>query len=67
MVALITAPLILGAAPVWSAGLAVVVFIGLRGTFNMDELKAEQEATQREMATAKAERTEKTKIPAPKR
>jgi hypothetical protein len=67
MVALITAPLILGAAPVWSAGLAAVVFIGLRGTFNMDELKAEQEATQREMAAAKAERTEKTKIPAPKR
>lgn len=67
MVALITAPLILGAPPVWSAAIAVVVFIGLRGTFNMDELKAEQEAAQREVAAAKAGRTQKTKVPPPKR
>jgi MFS family permease len=67
MVALITAPLILGADPLWSLGLAVVVFIGLRGTFNMDELKAEQEAMQRDAARAKTERTERTKIAPPKR
>jgi hypothetical protein len=67
MVALITAPVILGADPLWSVALAAVVFIGLRGTFNMEELKAEQEAAQREMAAAKTKSTEKTKIPAPKR
>ncbi len=67
MVALITAPLILGADPLWSVGLAVVVFIGLRGTFNMEELKAEQEAMQREAAQAKTERTERTRIAPPKR
>jgi hypothetical protein len=67
MVALITAPVILGADPIWSAALAVVVFIGLRGTFNLDELKAEQEAAQREAAAAKTESVGKTKIPPPKR
>lgn len=69
MVALITAPMILGVSPLWSAGLAVVVFIALRGTFNMEELKAEQEATQREMAAARQARASagKTRIPPPKR
>lgn len=67
MVALITAPVILGADPIWSAALAAVVFIGLRGTFNMEEMKAEQEAAQREMAASKAARAEKTRIPPPKR
>lgn len=67
MVALITAPLILGADPLWSVALAVVVFIGLRGTFNMDDLKAQQEAAQKEMAAAKSQQAEKTKIAPPKR
>ncbi len=67
MVALITAPLILGADPLWSAGLAAVVFIGLRGTFNMDDLKAQQETAQREMSAVKAERNGTTKIAPPKR
>ncbi len=60
MVALITAPLILGAPAYWSFGLALTVFVALRGTFNMDELKAEQESAQREMAAAKAARAEKS-------
>jgi len=67
MVALITAPLILGADPLWSVGLAVVVFIGLRGTFNLDELRAEQEAMQRDAARAKTERNDRIKIAPPKR
>jgi hypothetical protein len=67
MVALVTAPLILGADPLWSVALAVLVFIGLRGTFNMDELKAQQELAQREMSAAKADRSQKTKIAPPKR
>lgn len=67
MVALITAPLILGAAPIWSAALAAVVFIALRGTFNMEQLKAEQEAAQREAAAAKSDRAARTKIPPPQR
>lgn len=67
MVALITAPLILGAPPVWSAALAVLVFIGLRGTFNMDDLKAQQQAAQTEMDRAKADRDQRTKVPRPTR
>lgn len=67
MVALITAPLILGAPPIWSAGLAVAVFVGLRGTFNMEDLKAERDAAQQQVATSKQGRTEKTKIPRPTR
>ncbi|MFZ1412108.1 MAG: DUF6297 family protein, partial [Micropruina sp.] len=68
MVALITAPVMFGASPVWSLLLAGVAFVGLRGTFNMDELRVEQEALQRETAAAKAQRTtEKIKIPKPGR
>lgn len=67
MVALITALLILGAPPVWSAAMAVVVFIGLRGTFNMDDLKAQQEAAQAEMNRAKADHDQRTKVPRPTR
>ena len=65
MVALITAPLILGAPAYWSFGLALLVFVALRGTFNMDELKAEQEAAQREVAAQKAARAEKIKVARP--
>jgi hypothetical protein len=72
MVALITAPLILGAPVYWSAGIALVVFLLLRSPINMADLQAEQEAAQRELASAKAgARTgagpAKTKIPAPRR
>jgi hypothetical protein len=67
MVALITAPLILGVAPYWSLGIAAVVYFGLRGSFSMDELKAEQEAAQRELAASKAAAAAKQKIPRPSR
>jgi hypothetical protein len=68
MVALVTAPLILQAPVYWSLAIAVVVFVGLRGSFNMEDLKAEQEAAQRELAAAKEARTgEKQKIPRPAR
>ena len=66
MVALITAPLILGAPPIWSAALATVVFVALRGTFNMNDLRAQQEEAQKEMTAAKQER-DKIKVPRPKR
>jgi hypothetical protein len=66
MVALITAPLILGAPPYWSAALAVLVFVILRGTFNMDDLRAQQEELQKETAAAKQER-DKIKVPRPTR
>jgi hypothetical protein len=66
MVALITAPLILGAPPIWSAALAVVVFYALRGTFNMDDLRAQQEQAQKEVASAKQDR-DKIKVPRPTR
>lgn len=67
MVALITAPLILGAPAYWSAALAVVVFIVLSGRFNMDDLRAEQEAAQRDLKTAKQAAGVKQKVPRPTR
>jgi len=66
MVALITAPLILGAAPIWSAALAAIVFVALRGTFNMDDMRAQQEQAQKELAAAKQDR-DKIKVPRPTR
>lgn len=67
VVALVTAPLILGAPATWSLGIAAVVFVLLRGTFNMDELKAEQEALQREEAAKKAATGQKQKVAPPRR
>nr|WP_300144262.1 DUF6297 family protein [Propionicimonas sp.] len=68
MVALITAPLILQASVYWSLGIGVVVFWALRGSFNMEDMKAEQEAAQRELAASKeARNAEKQKIPRPSR
>jgi hypothetical protein len=67
MVLLVTAPLILQQSPLWSLGIAVIVFVELRGTFNMDDLKAEQEASQRELAASKQASQAKQKIPRPTR
>lgn len=67
MVALVTAPLILQAPAYWSLAIALVVFVALRGSFNPDELRAEQEAAKRELAASKQERTDKLKIPRPSR
>ncbi len=64
VVVVITAPLIMGAPHTWSLGIAGVVFILLRGTFNMDELKAEQEALKREQ---QSQAREKIKITRPAR
>jgi hypothetical protein len=68
MVALITAPLILQAPAYWSLGIGLVVFWALRGSFNMEDMRAEQEAAQRELAASKeARNAEKQKIPRPSR
>jgi hypothetical protein len=67
MVALITAPLILQQPAYWSVGIGVVVFWAMRGSFNMEELKAEQEAAQRELDSAKAAKADKQRIPRPSR
>lgn len=64
VVAVVTAPLILGAPATWSLGIAGVVFVLLRGTFNMDDLKAEQEAAKRQQQT---EEREKIKVTRPTR
>jgi len=53
MVALITAPVMFGGSPLFSFGLAGLAFVFLRGTFNTDELKAQQEAINRDKAAAK--------------
>lgn len=61
VVAVITAPLIMGAPATWSLGIALVVFMLLRGTFNMDELKAEQEALKREQQSQAREKIKVTR------
>ena len=69
MAALITAPLILNL-PLWvSLALAVVVFVVLRGSFNMDDLKAQQEEQQRQLQAARGGGAAgpKTKVPRPTR
>ncbi|HEY3339283.1 MAG TPA: DUF6297 family protein [Propionicimonas sp.] len=67
MVALITAPLILGAAAYWSLAIALVVFVALRGSFNAEDLRAEQEAAKRELAESKKAAADRQKIPRPTR
>ena len=67
MVALITLPLILGAAGYWSLTVALIVFVALRGSFNADDLRAEQEQAKRELAASKQESADWQKIPRPTR
>lgn len=66
MVILICAPMLFGFGAIWSLAVAALVFVFLRGTFNMDEMRATQEQAQREQQAMKAER-EKTKIARPRR
>lgn len=64
MVAVITAPLILGMNPLWATGIAIVVFLGMSGTFNMAEMQAQKEQADRELAEARKAKTKaKKKIP----
>lgn len=67
MVILICAPLLFGADPWWSLALAGLVFVFLRGTFNMEELKATQERQQREQEALKAAQGQKIKVSRPQR
>lgn len=70
MVVLITAPLILQAPATVSLALAAVVFVVLRGSFSMDELKASQETALRERDEAKARATaagQRITVPRPQR
>jgi hypothetical protein len=67
MVALITAPVMLGGSPLWSFALAGVAFVFLRGTFNMDEMKSQQEQLKREQDAAKKSSGDKIKVQRPSR
>lgn len=67
MVVLITAPLILQAPAYWSLALGAIVVWALRGSFNLQDMQAEQEAMQREMAAAKESSVPKQRIPRPGR
>lgn len=62
MVALITGPVMLGWNPLYSIAIAGVAFVFLRGTFSMDELRAQAEAQQKEAEKAKAAMASKEKI-----
>ena len=57
----------LGGSPLWSFALAGIAFIFLRGTFNMDEMKAQQEALNREKEAAKKQAAQKIKVQRPNR
>ncbi|MCL1839297.1 MAG: DUF6297 family protein [Propionibacteriaceae bacterium] len=65
VIALITAPLILNWGATWSLIIAAVVFFFVRGTFNMDDMKAQQEESKRQLAAAKE--VQRKKIPRPQR
>jgi len=67
MVALITAPVMLGGSPLYSFALAGVAFVLLRGTFNSDELKAQQEQLNREKEAAKKASGQKIQVQRPRR
>lgn len=69
MVALITAPVMLGGSALYSFAIAGVAFVFLRGTFNMDEMKAQSEQLQREKDAAKkaAATGQKIKVQRPSR
>lgn len=67
MVALITAPVMLGGSPLYSFALAGLAFVFLRGTFNMDEMKAQQEQLNREREAAKVPAGQKIKVARPSR
>lgn len=68
MVALITAPVMLGGSALYSFAIAGVAFVFLRGTFNMDEMKAQSEQLQREKEAAKKAPTgQKIKVQRPTR
>ncbi|SDD68673.1 DUF6297 family protein [Auraticoccus monumenti] len=56
MVLLITAPVLLGASPVWSLVLLAIVSFVLLGGFNAEEMRATSEQQKRELAKAKAAR-----------
>ncbi|WP_156887544.1 DUF6297 family protein [Propionicicella superfundia] len=66
MVVLICAPVLLGWGAGWSLGLVAVVFVFLRGTFDMDELKAQQEQAMREQQALKSEK-DKIRVSRPRR
>jgi hypothetical protein len=67
MVALVTAPVMLGGSPLYSFALAGVAFVFLRGTFNTEELKAQQDQLNREKEAAKKTSGEKIRVQRPTR
>ncbi len=66
MVVLICAPVLFGWGVNWSLALIAIVFIFLRGTFDLDDMRAQQEQARRETSKVKADR-EKIKVTRPRR
>jgi MFS family permease len=69
VIAVITAPVILNWGGIWSLGIAAVVFMLVRGTFNMDDMKAQSEQAQKDLAASRGQGPAgaKKKIPRPTR
>lgn len=66
MVALVTAPIMLGFGPIWGIGIGLVAFFFLRSPLNSDELREQQEQAKKELAANKAEK-ERVRIARPGR
>lgn len=62
VVALITAPVLLGAGPIWSFAIAIVVFSILRAGKSMADLQEEAEQQKKELEELKAQESERKKI-----
>ena len=54
--ALVTAPLLLGATPLWSLGIGVAVLTFMRAGINWDELSEEAKENRNELEAVKARR-----------
>ena len=68
IVALVVLPLLFGAPPYWSLGIAVVVFLFLRSGFNAQEIQAQAEDDRRRIEAEKASKEKgRTKVPRPTR
>ena len=69
VVALVTAPLLLGASPTWSLGLAAVMFFVLRNGRSLADLQAEAEEQREQLEALKSEpkQPEKIKVSRPQR
>lgn len=67
VVAVVTAPILLGASPLWSAAIAFVVFFVLRSGTSVAEMQEQAEEQRKELARVQNQPSQKVTLPRPKR